>query len=232
MKNLFKVFIGVAIATGFMACTTQPGEEPKLKNNMDTVSYAIGLWVGKGPANVLDKKELDIDLIRLGIENAINEKDTSFSMQNLSIILRAFTQEQTAKQAEVSLQEGDDYLKKNKGKEGVKETESGLQYKVIKEGTGLSPLATDSVKVHYTGTDIKGNKFDSSLDRGQPSIFMVNKVIPGWTEGLQLMKEGAVYEFVIPSEIGYGQRGAGANIPPNATLVFEVELIEVIPSKK
>lgn len=232
MKNLLKVFIGVAIATGFMACSTQTGGEPNLKNNMDTVSYAIGLWVGKGPANVADKKDLDIDLITLGLVNAINEQDTSFSMEDLGHILRAFTTEQQKKQADLNQMEGEEYLMKNKKKDGVIETESGLQYRIIKEGAGLSPLATDSVKVHYTGTTIKGDKFDSSHDRGQPSIFQLNRVIPGWTEGLQLMKEGAIYEFVVPSEIGYGPRGAGQNIKPNSTLVFEVELIEVIPSKK
>lgn len=120
-----------------------------------------------------------------------------------------------------------EYLAANKKKEGVQVTKSGLQYRVIKKGTGKSPIRTDEVQVHYKGTLVNGSQFDSSYDRGAPARFPVNRVIPGWTEGLQLMKEGATYEFVIPPSLGYGTMGAGESIPPGATLVFIVELLKV-----
>ncbi len=120
-----------------------------------------------------------------------------------------------------------DYLAENAKKDGVTVTASGLQYKVLEEGTGRQPAATDTVEVHYTGTLTDGSKFDSSRDRGQTIEFPLNGVIAGWTEGVQLMKEGARYEFTIPSELGYGARGAGGVIPPNATLIFDVELVAI-----
>lgn len=119
-----------------------------------------------------------------------------------------------------------DYLKENSAKEGVKVTKTGLQYKVLRKGKGKSPKATDLVQVHYRGTLVSGEQFDSSYDRGTPAEFPLNNVIPGWTQGLQLMKEGAKYEFVIPSSLGYGTMGTNG-IPPGATLIFEVELIKV-----
>jgi len=120
-----------------------------------------------------------------------------------------------------------DYLVENAQKEGVTVTNSGLQYKVLEEGTGRQPSASDVVEVHYTGTLVDGTKFDSSRDRDETIEFPLSGVIPGWTEGVQLMKEGARYEFTIPSDLGYGERGAGGVIPPNATLIFDVELIAV-----
>ena len=129
--------------------------------------------------------------------------------------------------AESDLEKGEAFLKENAKKDGVKTTASGLQYKVLKEGDGKSPKATDTVKVHYKGTLIDGKEFDSSYKRGEPIEFPLNGVIPGWTEGVQLMKEGAKYQFTIPSKLAYGERGAGGAIPPNATLIFEVELLKV-----
>ena len=130
--------------------------------------------------------------------------------------------------AESDLEKGEAFLKENAKKEGVKTTASGLQYKVLKEGEGKSPKATDRVKVHYKGTLIDGKEFDSSYKRGEPIEFPLNGVIKGWTEGVQLMKEGAKYQFTIPSKLGYGESGTpGGPIPPNATLIFEVELIQV-----
>ena len=118
--------------------------------------------------------------------------------------------------------------KKNAAKEGVQVTASGLQYLVLQEGTGASPAATDTVKVHYEGTLINGQIFDSSIKRGEPVEFPLNHVIPGWTEGLQLMKIGAKYRFFIPSELAYGEHGAGEMIPPNSALIFEVELLDIV----
>ena len=130
--------------------------------------------------------------------------------------------------AETDLEKGEAFLKENAKKEGVKTTASGLQYKVLKEGDGKTPKATDTVSVHYKGTLLDGTEFDSSYKRGEPAEFPLNRVIPGWTEGVQLMKEGAKYQFTIPSKIAYGERGTpGGPIPPNAALIFEVELIKV-----
>ncbi len=130
-------------------------------------------------------------------------------------------------QAQSAKEKGEQYLAENAKKETVKTTASGLQYEVLTEGTGKSPSATDTVKVHYRGTLIDGTEFDSSYSRGEPAEFPLNRVIPGWTEGVQLMKEGAKYRFVIPSQLAYGSRGAGPVIGPDETLIFEVELLEV-----
>ncbi len=130
--------------------------------------------------------------------------------------------------ADPNLEKGEAFLKENSAKEGVKTTASGLQYKVLKEGTGKSPKATDNVQVHYKGTLLDGTEFDSSHKRGEPATFPLNRVIPGWTEGVQLMKEGAKYQFTIHPKLAYGERGTpGGPIPPNSTLIFEVELIAV-----
>ena len=124
--------------------------------------------------------------------------------------------------------EGEEFLAKNKEKEGVKTTDSGLQYEIIKEGTGPKPKETDKVKVDYTGTLIDGTVFDSSVQRGQPATFGVNQVIPGWTEALEMMPVGSKWKIYIPSDLGYGERGAGKDIGPNSTLIFEVELLDIV----
>ena len=142
--------------------------------------------------------------------------------------LQAAQQAKTAEQATKNKAEGDKFLAANKTKPGVKTTASGLQYSVVKEGTGKKPTAESTVKVHYTGTLLDGTKFDSSVDRGEPAQFPLNGVIAGWTEGLQLMSVGSKYKFFIPYDLAYGERGAGADIKPYSALVFEVELLEIL----
>jgi FKBP-type peptidyl-prolyl cis-trans isomerase FkpA len=144
-----------------------------------------------------------------------------FSAAALALVLASFARAQSA------LQDGERFLKENATKPGVSTTASGLQFKVLKEGTGKSPKATDVVVVNYRGTLINGKEFDSSYKSGKPIEFPLNRVIPGWTEGVQLMKEGAKYEFFIPPSLAYGSRGAGGVIGPNETLIFEVELLKV-----
>ncbi len=136
-------------------------------------------------------------------------------------------QAEAAVKGEENKKTGADFLEANKTKEGVKTTASGLQYKVIKEGSGAKPKAEQSVTVHYTGTFVDGTKFDSSVDRGEPATFGLTQVIPGWTEGLQLMSVGAKYMLYIPTELAWGERGFGQNVPPNAAVIFEVELLEI-----
>src|ERR1700753_3564808 len=139
----------------------------------------------------------------------------------------AFTLAPLTTMADSATEKGEAFLKENASKEGVKTTASGLQYKIVKEGAGKSPKATDTVLVHYRGTLLNGTEFDSSYKRNEPISFPLNRVIPGWTEGVQLMQEGAKYRFFIPSDLAYGPRGAGADIGPNETLIFEVELLKV-----
>jgi FKBP-type peptidyl-prolyl cis-trans isomerase FkpA len=176
---------------------------------------------------------LDMEVVRQGFNDALNG-EPALSMEEMQTIIRNSDQEVRAKQeamakqdAEANVAAGATYLAQNAEKEGVTVTESGLQYEVMVEGTGAKPAATDIVKVHYKGTLIDGTEFDSSYSRGEPAEFPLNRVIPGWTEGVQLMSEGSKFKFVIPSELAYGERATGS-ITPNSTLIFEVELLEIL----
>lgn len=202
----------------------------ELKNDKDRISYSIGVNIG---AN-MKKQSLDINPVALakGINDAIEGKEILLSEQEMNDILATLQKELMAKQmerqkelAEKNKKEGDAFLEENKKKEGVITLASGLQYKVITEGTGESPSLSDTVTVNYSGKLIDGTEFDSSYKRGQPAVFRVNSVIPGFSEALQLMKPGGKWQIFIPGNLGYGERGAGKIIEPNATLIFEVELI-------
>ncbi|HSK79734.1 MAG TPA: FKBP-type peptidyl-prolyl cis-trans isomerase [Thermoanaerobaculia bacterium] len=198
----------------------------------DQASYIIGLNIGRNlkaqevPANP--------DIVMKGIRDGLSGAQPVMTDQEMEAAMGTFQQQMMAKQQAKIQVEGqknqkaaDDFLATNKAKKGVVTTASGLQYEVVKEGTGASPKATDQVTVHYTGTLLDGTKFDSSVDRGQPATFPVNQVIPGWTEALQLMKVGGKYKLYIPPALGYGERGAGGEIGPNSLLVFEVELVSI-----
>ncbi|MCB1043552.1 MAG: FKBP-type peptidyl-prolyl cis-trans isomerase [Acidobacteria bacterium] len=198
---------------------------------MKKVSYAIGSQMGESLTS--QGVELDIDSFIQGIRDGIAGTST-MKAEEISQIMMAFQTEMREKQNQMRIEkaaknkaEGTAFLEKNKTAEGVKVTESGLQYKINSEGTGKKPKETDRVKVHYTGKLIDGTVFDSSVERGTPAEFAVNGVIKGWVEGLQLMNEGAKYTFYIPSDLAYGERGAGAKIGPDAMLIFDVELIEI-----
>ena len=201
---------------------------------MNKVSYALGLGIGRqlqdlcGEDLNLEDFAQAVKDIYTGGELAIDEIE---GQQMVIEYLQRRDAEKKAEQAaagEVAKKAGEDFLKENSKKAGVVTLPSGLQYMVIKEGTGRSPKATDNVKCHYEGTLIDGTLFDSSKKRGEPATFPLNGVIKGWTEGVQLMKEGAKYRFFIPYQLAYGERGAGAAIPPFAALVFDVELIKVL----
>ncbi|WP_276921698.1 FKBP-type peptidyl-prolyl cis-trans isomerase [Frischella perrara] len=192
-------------------------------------SYAIGLQIGQ---QLKDSglKDLDINSIKQGLEDVLTEKQPILPLNELHDALRQIHERAMAekkKEAEKAAQAGVDFLKENLTKEGVKSTESGLQYSILKEGDGKIPAATDTVRVHYTGKLIDGTVFDSSVERGQPAEFPVNGVIRGWVEALQLMPVGSKWRLYIPQELAYGSQGAGASIPPFSTLIFDVELLAI-----
>lgn len=201
---------------------------------MDKVSYALGLGIGQQLAQ-MGASELSIDDFAQAIKDVIGGNELKVQHREAQQIVQEYfaRQEekinaQRAEQGKAHKEAGETYLAENAKKEGVVTTKSGLQYKVLSEGTGRQPSAKDTVKCHYEGFLIDGTVFDSSVQRGEPATFPLQQVIAGWTEGLQLMKEGAKYRFFIPYRLGYGEGGAGASIPPYATLIFDVELIKIV----
>lgn len=201
---------------------------------MDKVSYALGLGIGRQLAQ-MGASELNIDDFAAAIKDVIAGNELKVSNREAQTIVQDYFRKQEeklnaerAEKGKVAKAEGEKYLAENAKKEGVVTLPSGLQYMVLKEGNGKKPKATDQVKCHYEGFLIDGTVFDSSIQRGEPAVFPLNQVIAGWTEGLQLMQEGAKYRFFIPYVLGYGEGGAGASIPPYAALIFDVELLEVL----
>ena len=200
---------------------------------MDNVSYALGLGIGS-QLKSMGAESLNIDDFAQAIKDVLNDSELKISMADSQKIVQKFFQEQEAKQRAAMAEtgkklkaEGEAYLAENAKKDGVITTASGLQYTVLKEGTGKSPKATDTVVCHYEGFLTNGTVFDSSIQRGEPAAFPLNGVIAGWTGGLQLMKEGGKNRFFIPYHLAYGEAGAAGSIPPYAALIFDVELIEV-----
>lgn len=194
---------------------------------MDKISYALGLGIGQ-QLKSMNIENFDIKEFSRSIEDVMAGRDTDMTAREAQVMLSEYFQKKEKEQAEENIAKGKAYLEENGKREGVITTKSGLQYEVLTEGNGKSPKATDKVRCHYEGRLTDGSVFDSSYQRGEPADFGLNQVIAGWTEGVQLMKEGAKYRFHIPYLLGYGERGAGASIPPYATLVFDVELIKVL----
>lgn len=200
---------------------------------MDKLSYALGIGIGRQLAQ-MGAESLNIDDFAQAIKDIIANQELKVSEQEAQTLVQNFFEEQekkaqaaAAEKGKAAKEEGEKFLAENSKKDGIITLPSGLQYQVIREGNGKKPKATDQVECHYEGTLIDGTKFDSSYDRGQTATFPLNQVIAGWTEGLQLMQEGAKYRFFIPYTLGYGERGAGASIPPFAALIFDVELVAV-----
>lgn len=194
---------------------------------MEKISYALGLGIGQ-QLKSMNIENFDIKEFSRSIEDVMAGRDTDMTAREAQVMLSEYFQKKEKEQAEENIAKGKAYLEENGKREGVITTKSSLQYEVLTEGTGKSPKATDKVRCHYEGRLTDGSVFDSSYQRGEPADFGLNQVIAGWTEGVQLMKEGAKYRFHIPYLLGYGERGAGASIPPYATLVFDVELIKVL----
>jgi FKBP-type peptidyl-prolyl cis-trans isomerase FklB len=227
-----RVFWAVVLCTFLLTAQAYGEDQAPLKDKKDRLSYAIGLDVG----NALKRQSVDVntDIFMQGVKDALSGGKKLLTDEEVRETMTAFTKELAAKQAgerkalaEKNKKEGEEFLAANKQKEGVKTLPDGLQYKVIIEGKGKTPQATDTVTVNYKGTFIDGKEFDSSYKRGQPATFPVKGVIPGWTEALQMMKEGSKWELFIPPGLAYGERGAGAVIGPDQTLLFEVELLSI-----
>jgi len=231
------VFVIIASALIFTSCKNGEDAKVNLTNFNDSLSYAIGQDIANNfKQNQLDS--LDINILSKAMKDFFAEDSTVMSKEGATQVLTTFSMkmraeaeakqlEQNKVQFQAELEAGKKYLAENAQKAGVVTTESGLQYKVIKEGKGAKPTVSDKVRVHYEGTLIDGTKFDSSYDRKEPAEFGVTQVISGWTEALQLMKEGSVYELCIPYELAYGERGSGS-IKPYSTLNFKVELLSIV----
>lgn len=222
------------------ACDAMQGlanEEPNLDKATDAQkrSYALGMDIGSKLGEL--PVDLDREYIAAGLRDALakgdrarlDEEEFQKTMEGFVAELEVAQREQASAAADANRQAGETFLAENAEKEGVEVTDSGLQYQVLEEGDGASPASDDRVRVHYEGRLPDGTVFDSSRERGQPVTFPLDAVIPGWSEGLQLMTEGARYRLFVPSELAYGERGAGAEIGPNQTLVFDVELLKVNP---
>jgi FKBP-type peptidyl-prolyl cis-trans isomerase FklB len=228
--NLMKSSL-ICISLVVVAASLFAEDQPALKDTKDKVSYSFGLNVGFNLQR--QKMDLNPDAFMAGLKDALSGKQPQLTEEQVREVMTQFQKDMDEKQktaAQKNQTDGEKFLAENKNKPGVKTTASGLQYKVLKEGNGATPKPTDTVVVNYRGTLLDGTEFDSSYKRGQPATFPVNQVIKGWTEALQLMKAGSKYQLFIPADLAYGARGAGGEIGPNSTLIFEVELLDVKPS--
>lgn len=233
LKTIPAAVVCIGLTTLLSACNEKSTTETvKLDNQTAKASYSIGSQLGSQVAQAKDM--IDQDALIMGFKDSMAGKELQMPAEEMQKVMQTFQQammeKQQAKQKEVSTTnkaEGDKFLAENKTKEGVKTTQSGLQYKVLKKGSGAIPKASDTVVTHYSGTLINGKVFDSSYKRNSPATFPVNGVIKGWTEALQMMEVGSKWQLFIPSELAYGERGAGADIGPNQVLIFEIELLEI-----
>lgn len=226
------VIVLILISLGAASCQENNVKKEDLKTQQDKVSYSIGLDIGRNLKQ--NSIKVEMDKFVQGLKDGMTDTSSLLTQEEIAQVMQQFQQEMMSQKnnemkaaGDKNKKAGEEFLKVNKTTEGVKTTASGLQYKVLKSGTGKSPKLTDTVVAHYKGTLIDGTEFDNSYKRGEPLTIPVSGVIKGWTEALQLMKEGDKWMLYIPSDLGYGEYGAGNVIGPNATLIFEIELINV-----
>lgn len=224
-----KVFVlaSAFLITTLFSCQGQKSKSLSLNSQADSVSYAIGMTIG---ANM--KKDgldsLNLDILKEALRSALNGDSSAIDQNQSQMVIQSYLSNKQKVKSDANMAAGKKFLADNKKNDkSVVELPDGLQYKILKQGTGPKPTAADTVKVHYHGTLIDGTVFDSSVDRGEPIEFPLNQVIKGWTEGVQLMNVGSKFKFFIPSELAYGDRAAGPKIGANSTLIFEVELISI-----
>lgn len=224
----------MAVVAGLALVAGRAADAPQLTDEKAKVSYGIGMNLGTQFRN--DELDIDTDLLLRGVQDSLkgnktllSESEMQAALQDMMTKTRAKRTEKRRALGEKNKTDGEKFLADNKAKPGVVALPSGLQYKVVTEGKGDSPKATDNVTVQYRGTLLDGTEFDSSYSRNEPATFQLNRVIKGWTEGVQLMKPGAKYQFYIPGDLAYGPSGYGAKIGPNATLVFDIELLSSKP---
>jgi FKBP-type peptidyl-prolyl cis-trans isomerase FklB len=223
MKKIVFIF---GVSTLIFSCNNVDTSNSELLTQMDSVSYSLGVSV----ANNLKSsgfETIESSAISAAFNDVFSENDVKISEEDANALIQDYFMELSQKKSQEATNKGQAFLDENASKEGVVTTASGLQYQVLTEGQGAKPVASDEVTVHYHGTLIDGTVFDSSVDRGQPATFPVGGVIQGWVEALQLMNVGSKYKLFIPSNLAYGERGAGGSIGPNETLIFEVELLSI-----
>jgi FKBP-type peptidyl-prolyl cis-trans isomerase FklB len=231
MKLRNFLFVSVVAVFALASCNGGAGSrgtsKPSLKTEKDTVDYYLGIMAGATFKNKVFKNP-NLKAFNAGVNNVINSKESEFNMQEMNIYIDAYYRKMQIVIADQNLKDGENFLAENAKKTGVKELTDGIQYKIEKEGTGEKPLETDVVSVHYRGTLLDGTEFDSSYKNDGPVEFPVNRVIPGWTKALVEMPVGSKWTLYVPSEQAYGARGAGGQIGPNETLIFEVELLGIV----
>lgn len=233
MRNRIIYLLAVILVIAGTSC--QQGASVKdvdLETTTDSVGYAIGVLVGANNKQQIESapggENINTEAMASAFRAAVLGEETTMTREEADSVVRGYFEEAGKAEAQKNLEEGNAFLEENLQREGVESTESGLQYEILEEGTGEKPDADDQVRVHYHGTLIDGTVFDSSVERGEPAVFGVSQVIPGWTEALQMMKVGGKWKIYLPSLIAYGERGAGGDIGPNQTLIFEVELLEIV----
>lgn len=223
----------LVLTVGAAGCQNSGSKgDTKLTNKNDSVSYALGVLIGESNKQQMKDApggdQLNKDILVAAFQKAFRGDSVQIKADKANGIIQTYFAEISTIEASKTIKAGEDFLAANASKSGVVTLPSGLQYEIIKAGTGVKPTAEDEVKCHYHGTTIDGKVFDSSVDRGEPVNFPVKGVIPGWTEALQLMPVGSKWKLFIPSGLAYGERGAGGNIKPNSALIFEVELLEIV----
>ncbi len=226
-KSVLVLFFLAYTIVNVFSQVQESSNEPVLNNSTDSLSYSFGLLIGNNML-VQQVKEINESLFMNGFNSGYADRQTAVSLELANQIVQDYFNKQISDESNMNLQKSNAFLAENKTREGVVTLPSGLQYKILTPGAGEFPQLTDQVRVHYHGTFIDGKVFDSSVERNEPIVFGVNQVIPGWTEGLQLMQPGAKWMLYIPSSLAYGEQGAGGVIGPNQALVFEVELIEIV----